>query len=340
MKYFFLRRFILLFVTVIGVAVIMFFVSRLLPSDPVMLIVGEHPTAEQIEAANEKLGLNRPLLEQFGIYLGNLLIGDLGKSLRTKQPVSWELGNRFTATFELVTISLLLAIVIGFPLGILSAYNRRTKSAASIRGLSFSSIALPVFWSGMLLQMLFFGKLGWLPLQGRLSPEFQGVELNVNSGIMLVDTLLSGNWRALSDVIKHLAMPVLCLAFSSLGIIIRTVRSAVMETIEEDHFMTYQALGFHPLTILFRLAFKNSLVLSLTVIGLVYGMLLGGSFLVESIFDWPGLGHFGVLSILTNDFPSVMGVTILYAAVYVLINFLVDVAYHYIDPRIRYGEKG
>ena len=322
-----------------GVIVIMFFVSRLLPGDPVMLIVGDHPTIEQIEVANEKLGFNKHLLVQFGIYLGNLFKGDFGISLRTKQPVSIELGNRFAATFELVTISLLLAIIIGFPLGILSAYYRETKSATSIRAISFSSIALPVFWSGMLLQMFFHGKLGWLPLQGRFSPKLQGVEMNFNSGIMLIDTLLSGNWRAFSDVIHPLALPTLCLTFSSLGIIIRTVRSAVMETIEEDHFMTYRTFGFHPLTILFRLAFKNSLVLSLTVIGLVYGMLLGGSFLVESIFDWPGLGHFGVLSIITNDFPSVMGVTILYAGIYLLINFLVDVAYYFIDPRIRYGEK-
>ena len=339
MKEFFLKRFLTLFITIFGVILITFFLARLFPNDPVMLVVGSHPTQEQIDTANQRYGFDKPMIEQFILYLGNLIQGDLGTSLRTKQAVANELSHRFMATFELVTFSLFISILFGFPLGILSSYYRKTKPEKAIRGFAFSSIALPIFWSGMLLQMLFFGKLGWLPLQGRLSPYFQNIGMATNSGILVFDTLITGNWPLFWDALKHLILPVLCLALSSIGIIIRTVRSAVLETIHEDHFYTYQTLGFHPLTILFRLAFKNSLVLSLTIIGLVYGMLLGGSFLVETIFDWPGLGHFAILSITTNDFPSIMGVTILYAVVYLSINFLVDVAYHYIDPRIRFAEK-
>jgi len=338
MRSFLFKRVLLLFLTIFGVMIITFFLSRLLHGDPALLILGEHPTAEQMESVNEKLGLNKPLIEQFWIYITDLVRGDLGTSLRTKNPVSFELGNRFTATFELVTIALFLAILIGFPLGVLSAYYRKTKLSLFIRTISFTSFALPVFWSGMLLQILLFGKLGWFPLQGRISAQFQSSELSIQTGILVVDTLLSGNWEMFLDAMRHIALPVICLSFSILGIIIRTVRSAVLENIQKDYFMTYQTFGFAPLVILFRLALRNSLILSITVIGLVYGMLLGGSFLVESIFDWPGLGHFGYLSISASDLPSVMGVTILYSAVYVIINFLVDIACHYLDPRLRIGE--
>ena len=338
MRSFLFKRVLLLFLTIFGVMIITFFLSRLLHGDPALLILGEHPTAEQMESVNEKLGLNKPLIEQFWIYITDLVRGDLGTSLRTKNPVSFELGNRFTATFELVTIALFLAILIGFPLGVLSAYYRKTKLSLFIRTISFTSFALPVFWSGMLLQILLFGKLGWFPLQGRISAQFQSSELSIQTGILVVDTLLSGNWEMFLDAMRHIALPVICLSFSILGIIIRTVRSAVLENIQKDYFMTYQTFGFAPLVILFRLALRNSLILSITVIGLVYGMLLGGSFLVESIFDWPGLGHFGYLSISASDLPSVMGVTILYSAVYVMINFLVDIACHYLDPRLRIGE--
>ena len=338
MRSFLFKRVLLLFLTIFGVMIITFFLSRLLHGDPALLILGEHPTAEQMESVNEKLGLNKPLIEQFWIYITDLVRGDLGTSLRTKNPVSFELGNRFTATFELVTIALFLAILIGFPLGVLSAYYRKTKLSLFIRTISFTSFALPVFWSGMLLQILLFGKLGWFPLQGRISAQFQSSELSIQTGILVVDTLLSGNWEMFLDAMRHIALPVICLSFSILGIIIRTVRSAVLENIQKDYFMTYQTFGFAPLVILFRLALRNSLILSITVIGLVYGMLLGGSFLVESIFDWPGLGHFGYLSISASDLPSVMGVTILYSAVYVIINFLVDIGCHYLDPRLRIGE--
>ena len=338
MRSFLFKRFFLLFLTIFGVMIITFFLSRLLHGDPTLLILGEHPTAEQIKSVNEKLGLNKPLLEQFWIYITDLAKGDLGTSLRTKNPVSLELANRFTATFELVTISLILAILIGFPLGILSAYYRNTKLSLFIRTISFTSFALPVFWSGMLLQILLFGKLGWFPLQGRLSAQFQGSELSIQTGMLLVDTLLSGNWEIFMNAVTHITLPVICLSFSILGIIIRTVRSAALENIQQDYFMTYQAFGFDPLIMLFRFALRNSLILSITVVGLVYGMLLGGSFLVESIFDWPGIGHFGYLSISASDLPSVMGVTILYSAVYVIINFLVDIGCHYLDPRVRIEE--
>ena len=338
MSSFLFKRFLLLFLTIFGVVIITFSLSRVLHGDPALLILGEHPTAEQLESVNEKLGLNKPLIEQFWIYITDLARGDLGTSLRTKTPVSFELKNRFTATFELVTIALFLAILIGFPLGVLSAYYRNTKLSLFIRTISFTSFALPVFWSGMLLQILLFGELGWFPLQGRISAQFQSSELSVQTGILVMDTLISGNWKMFLDVIRHITLPVICLSFSILGIIIRTVRSAALENIQQDYFMTYQTFGFGPLIILFRYALRNSLILSVTVVGLVYGMLLGGSFLVESIFDWPGLGHFGYLSISTSDLPSVMGVTILYSAVYVMINFLVDIACHYLDPRLRIGE--
>lgn len=329
---YFFRRFIFIIIVMFAVLVIIFFGSRYLPGDPIALWVGDHPTQEQIDNARQDLGLDQNMFRQFIEYSKKLLAGDMGISLRTHQPVKEELTRRFFATFELVTASIILAIIIGFPLGLYSATQKGKPIDKIIKGFAYLNISFPIFWLGMILQILFFGKLGWFPLQGRLSNYEDG---GFETGIITLNSLLSGNWTVLADGLWHLALPSFTMALGVLGIIIRTTRSAMVDTMGEPYFNTFLSFGLSTEKTVYLTGYKNTLVSVTTVVGLSYGLLLGGTFLIESIFDWPGIGNYGVLSILTNDYPSIIGVTLLYASCFVLINFIIDIIYVLIDPRIR-----
>ncbi|MDP6169439.1 MAG: ABC transporter permease [Candidatus Marinimicrobia bacterium] len=329
------RRLVSTVFVLIIVSTITFFLSHSLPGDPASLWVGDHPTKEQLETAKNKLGFDRPLIEQYVSFLQNVITLDLGVSLRTRQPVLTELGRRFSATFELVFFSMLLALSFGFFLGLKTAIASNTRPDQIIRGVGYLGLSFPVFWLGMILQLLFFGILQWLPLQGRHSGfSTLDIDLSINSGLFLFDTLFSGEWELFCDGLTHIFLPMMTLAFGVFGLILRTTRSAMMETMSEPFFKTYLAYGFEPAEAIQRSAYKNTLVPVSTVSGLSFGLMLGGTFLVESIFDWPGLGQFSVLSILTNDFPAIMGVTLFYTLTYVIINFFIDLLYPMIDPRI------
>ena len=325
----FFKRIIFMTIVMFAVLVIIFIGSRLLPGDPVTLWVGDHPTQDQINNAREELGLNHNIFIQFIEYSKKLIMGDMGISFRTHQPVKEELIRRFSATFELVTMSIILSIMIGFPLGLFSATNKGKTSDKIIKGFSYLNLSFPIFWLGMMLQVLFFGKLGWFPLQGRSSTgQFE-------NGLIILNSILSGELANLIDSLWHIALPSLTMALGILGIITRTTRSAMIDTINEPYFNTFLSFGLSKNKTVYLTGYKNTLTSVVTVIGLSYGLLLGGTFLVESIFDWPGIGNYGVLSILTNDHPAVIGVTLLYAGCFIIINFLIDVAYVFIDPRIR-----
>ncbi|MBC8322200.1 MAG: ABC transporter permease [Candidatus Marinimicrobia bacterium] len=331
-----LKRIMLMGVVLFAVLLIIFFITRTLPGDPVAMWVGEHPTQEQLEYGRKILGFDQPITVQFLKYFKGLLHGDLGMSLRTQQPVTMELANRFAATFELVTIALILAILLGYPMGLYAAYRSNSLADKSIRITGYMGIAMPIFWLGMLLQLIFFGVLGWLPLQGRVTGYlFAEANLPVNSGLFILDSLISGNGELIIDILSHIFLPAITLAFAVIGIVIRVSRSAMLESMLEPHFTTFLTYGFTPFQILKNLMYKNTLIPTVTVIGMSYGLLLGGTFLVESIFDWPGLGQFGVLSILTNDFPSIIGVTLIYAGTYIFLNFVIDILYFFLDPRVR-----
>ena len=333
---YFIKRSILMVVVLIVVITITFFVSRCLPGDPTALWVGDHPTPQQLDMAREQLGLDQPLLKQYYSFIKKLVRGDLGISLRTLQPVTAELGQRFSATFELVTVALVLSCLFGFPLGLLAAMKTDTPYDLFIRGIGYLGLSFPVFWLGMILQIIFFGKLDWLPLQGRYTNHiYLDSQLIFHSGFLLVDSLFSGEWAIFSDAIKHICLPAATMSCAVLGIVLRTSRSAMIDTMAEPHFTTYLTYGFTPGETILRSSYKNTLIPVSTVVGLSYGLLLGGTFLVEAIFDWPGLGQFGVLSILTNDFPAIIGITFLYTASYVVINFFIDIIYVFLDPRVR-----
>jgi len=330
------QRLLMMVAILFGVLAITFALSRVLPGSPIEMMLGHRPTPEQIELARTKLGLDRSLPEQFVLYLRNALRGDLGTSLRTRQPVVRDLLDRAAATFELVTLAVFIVIIVGLPLGVTSAVRRGTAIDHAARSVSIAGLALPAFFVGMLLQMLFYGWLGWLPLQGRMNSEvlldhpFARV-----TGLYLLDTLLAGEWTAWRSAVSHIALPVLTLALASLAVITRITRSLMIEALGEDFVRTARAYGIPARDIYYRYALKATLIPMLTVIGLTYGYMLGGSVVVEYVFDWPGLGGYVVNAIIDNDFPAVMGVTLFLSTAYLAVNLTVDLLYYAVDPRLR-----
>ena len=334
-NYFFQR--LLMMVGVIFIVVtITFFIAHWLPGDPTALWVGSRPTEEQLEVARKTLGLEKSLAKQYIHYISNIFQGDLGTSLRTKQPITTELSNRFSATFELVSVSMLLSVLIAFPFGLFAALKNNTRIDVFIRGLGYIGLAIPVFWLGMILQIIFFAWLGWFPLQGRfLTDIYTNNDLIINTGFILFDTFVSGEWSLFVNAVHYISLPVITMSVAVVGIIIRISKSSLVDTMKEPFFTTFLSFGFSPKEVVISSAYKNTLIPVSTIVGLSYGMMLGGTFLIESIFDWPGLGQFGVLSILTGDFPAIVGLTLVYSISYVLINFLIDMLYLIIDPRTR-----
>jgi len=336
MKNYVVKRLAFALLVLAGVSVIIFFVSRVIPGSPAAMWVGAKPTQEQLDAAIKELGFDKPLVVQYLSYLKNLFKGDLGVSLRTHRKVSEELSRRWAATFELVTVSILIAMFVGLPVGILSATHKDKPLDHVSRALSISGVAVPIFWLGMTLQILLHGGLGWFPLQGRIDSQVLiDHPVATITGFYLFDSVVTGNWPAFFSAINHLVLPAMTLASASLAVVTRMSRSSMLEVLREDYIQTSLAYGVSNRDLLYKYALKNAMIPTVTVVGLSYGMMLGGSFLVESIFDWPGLGRYTTLSIQTNDFPAIMGVTILYALTYILLNLMVDLIYYLIDPRIK-----
>lgn len=331
-----LQRLLMMVGILIGVLTITFALSRILPGSPIEMMLGHRPTQEQIDIAKAEFGLDKPIPVQFYNYVTGVLQGDFGISLRTRQPVLNDLIERMTATFELTTLAVLLVILFGIPLGILSAVRQNTVSDHITRGFSIAGMALPVFLIGMVLQMTFYGWLNWFPLQGRMNVEvLLDYPFERITGINLLDTLIAGQWQAFRSTVMHLVLPVLTLSIASLSIVIRITRNTMVEVLSEDFIRTARAFGMSDRLIYYRYALKATLIPMMTVIGLTYGFMLGGSVVVEYIFDWPGLGGYVVGAIIKNDFPAVMGVTLFLATIYLGINLIVDLLYFVVDPRLR-----
>ncbi|MBI3761998.1 MAG: ABC transporter permease [Chloroflexi bacterium] len=330
------RRLALTILVLWGLTLATFVITHLVPGDPAALYLGPKPTQEQIEAVNRKFGFDQPLPVQYVRYMQGVMSGDLGLSLRTKRPVTSELGARFAATFELTTLGMALALAVGLPIGVASARRRGGAVDRLSQVVALSGVAMPAFFMGMLLQLLFHGRLNWLPLQGRLAKEVMAHSpVQSLTGLYLIDTLLTGNWPAFQSTAAHIVLPALTIAFTSVAVVTRMARSAMLEVLSQDYVRTAWAYGLPERLVYYKYALKPALVTVVTVVGLAYGYLLGGSFLVESIFDWPGLGQYAVLSILYNDYPGVMGVTVLYAVSFILVNLAVDLIYHALDPRLK-----
>lgn len=330
------QRLILLVATLIGVVTITFVLSRVLPGSPIELMIGGHPTQEQIDVLKHAYGLDLPLHEQYFRFIGETLRGDFGVSLHTKQPVVEDIAERSMATLELTTLAVILIIVIGVPIGVISAVRSNTMVDHAARTLSIAGVALPVFMAGILLQMLFYGWLGWLPLQGRMSSMVMlDFPFDKVTGLFLIDTILAGSWIAFKDAAGHIALPLITLTLATLPLVTRITRNMMMEVLSEEYVRTALAYGIPRRTVYYRYALKATLIPLITVVGLTYGFLLGGSVVVEFIFDWPGLGGYVVRSITRSDFPASIGVTVTLATVYLTINLIVDLLYYVVDPRLR-----
>ena len=261
--------------------------------------------------------------------------GDLGKSLRTGRPVLAEIGQRLAASAELVTCSLLLSLLVGVPVGVWAAQARGRSVDHVARVVSVSLVAVPVFFLGILLQMLFYGAWGLLPLQGRIDSTLAlDRPITAHTGFLLLDTALAGNWALFKSALAHLALPALTLAAATLAIMIRVTRNLMAEVLQTDYIRTARAYGLPRRTLLFRFALKATLVPLLTVVGLTYGFMLGGSVIVEVVFDWPGIGGYIVDAVVGNDFPAVVGVTLTVSTLYLVINLVIDVLYAWLDPTL------
>ena len=330
-----LRRLVGFAAVMVGISIITFGISHLVPTDPAIVALGDHATDEQIDAFREKYGLNKPVAEQYWIYVTNLIQGDLGISLRTRRPVSADLRDFFPATFELSLTALVLSILIGVPAGVVSATARNRLPDHIVRIVSLIGGSVPIFWLGLILIGFFYGRLGWLPGGARIDKFIPPPPLI--TGLFTVDSLLAGDYKAFWSSVHHLLLPALALGYFSTAIIARMMRSSMLEVLHQQYVLSAQARGFRQGRVVWRHAARNALIPAVTTIGVTFGSLLSGAVLTETIFSWPGLGRYATNSAINLDFPAVMGVTLLAALVYTVANLVVDVGYHWLDPRIRNG---
>ncbi len=330
-----LRRILSTIPTVFGALVIMFILTRVLPGDPALMVLGPaHASPENIENLRQLMGLDHSIPVQFVRYLGQLMKGDLGFSWHTGNPVSKELIMRFPATFELTTFSLILMVIFGFPLGVIAGHYRNKAPDNIINGVTVMGISMPTFWLGLLLIYIFFYKLGIAPPpMGRLSSEVDVPK--VVTGFLLLDTLFSKNFSSFLSALQQLMLPGITLAFFNLAIIVRTLKADMIETLREDFIRTARAMGVGQKRILFKYALRNALLPTVTMLGTIYGSLLGGAVLTEVVFSWPGLGMYAVESIQWLDYAGLQGFIIFYVLIFTMVNLVVDISYRSIDPRVQ-----
>jgi len=331
---FLLTRFGLLVPTFIGVTIAAFGFIRLLPGDPVLLMAGERGiTPERHAALMKQFGFDRPVWEQYLTYLWDILHGDLGASLVTKQPVFTDFFTLFPATLELSLCAMIFAVVLGIPAGLIAAVRRGTVLDHGVMGAALVGYSMPIFWWGLLLIIFFSGILHWTPVSGRISLLYFFPQV---TGFMLIDSLLSGQKGAFTSALSHLILPTIVLGTIPLAVIARQTRSAMLEVLSEDYVRTARAKGLSPYRVVGLHALRNAMIPVITTIGLQVGTLLAGAILTETIFSWPGIGKWMVDSIFRRDYPSVQGGLLLIAAIVMLVNLIVDLLYGLINPRIRH----
>ena len=328
-----LRRLVLLIPVLLGLSMMVFVIGRLLPGDPVMLAAGPNASAQEMAALSAEFGLDQPIALQYGRYLAGLLQGNWGRSLQTRGPVLEDLRVYLPATMELVIAAMAIAIVAGILLGLIAAVWRNSWVDYLVRLLSLASISMPRFFLGLLLQLVFAMWLGWTALGGRF--PLTGSPPPVVTGMLTIDSLLAGDMSALLLALQHLALPAIAMSLSPLATITRMMRASTLEVLQQDYVLTARALGIPPGKLLFKHVLRNALSSTLTVIGLYFGWLLGGTVLVETVFDWPGIGLYATKSILTQDFMPVMGVVLCIGTMFVLFNLVIDILYGVINPKVQ-----
>lgn len=328
-----LRRLLLLIPVLVGLSLLVFAIANLLPGDPVKLAAGPQATQGEVDALAREVGADQPLPVRYWRYVTGLVRGDWGQSVLTRRPVWEDLRVYLPATLELVIAAMLLAVGIGIPAGLLSAvYADRWPDYLS-RTLSLGAISMPRFFLGLLLQLAFAMELGWLPLGGRF-PLVEEPPRTL-TGFLTIDSVLAGDAQALLVAMQHLALPAFAMCLSPLATITRMMRAQTLEVLRQDYVLTERALGLNPRLILFKYVLKNAVSASLTVIGLYFGWLLGGTVLVETVFDWPGIGLYATKAIVSQDLLPVMGVTLAIGTLFVLGNLVVDLCQGLLNPKVR-----
>ena len=329
------RLFHLIFI-LIGVSILVFLMLRLIPGDPAHLLVGEFASPQDVARIRDKLGLDRSYPYQYYVYAKNLLKGDMGMSIRSNVPVSQEVFVRFLATVELSIVAMLISSFIGIMAGVISSVRRYSIFDYFSMVMALVGISMPIFWLGLMLMYLFSVKWGILPMMGRFT---MGLDHHIITGLVILDSLLSGDLHLFLNSSKHLILPGFTLATIPMAIIARMTRSSMLEVMSKDYIRTARAKGLSHRTVIFQHALKNAFLPIITVIGLNFGLLLGGAVLTETIFSWPGLGRYVVDSLLARDYPAVQGCILLFAAIMVLVNLIVDILYFYLDPRLKTDGK-
>lgn len=323
------RRLLWFVPTAAGLIATVFFISRVIPSDPVALLAGETASREAIEALRAKLGLDRPLMVQLVDYYGQLLRGDLGTSLFTTRPVSADLLARLPATIELTLAAMLIAVVLGIPLGVVSATRRNSFVDHALRIVTVAGLAIASFWLALILQLVFAMDLGWLPLQGRIT----GFPPKAVTGFMTVDAILAGRMDRLGSALAHLALPAITLAVPALATVVRFTRAGVLDALGRPYVSYQEAIGIPQAVIVWKYVLRNALTSTVTQIGLLFGILLAGAVVIETVFQWPGIGTYAFEAILQSDYAAVMGFTVYAGGIFMLANLLVDITHGLIDPR-------
>lgn len=334
---FIVKRLFLTIFVLMGVCVITFALTHLVPGNPARLLAGQQATEAQVAALTAQYGLDKPVWTQFWIYVTGLLHGDMGMSLTYRRPVLDDLRQFLPASIELTIAAAFLTVAIGLPVGLISGVRQGKALDHVLRVLTVGGVSMPIFWLGIVLQILFYKHLQLLPIGGRLG--IADIEPPHVTGFYTIDTLVDGDYAGFGSALAHLILPSFTLAVGSIAVISRMMRASVIEVLDTDYVRTARAKGLAQGQILRRHVFRNALVPTTTVLGLQVAALLAGNVLAEVVFNWPGIGLYAVNAIKNLDYPAIMGVTLVVSAIYVLVNLVVDIAYKLLDPRISMNGK-
>jgi len=321
-------------ITMFGLLLVTFFIARVIPIDPVLAVVGDNAKPETYEAARIELGLDKPLWQQFAIYIGKVFTGNLGTSVLTSNPVVEDIKRVFPATLELATLGTLIGVLIGVPLGILAAVNQGRWQDQVARVVGLVGYSVPVFWIGLMALLLFYAKLGWVSGPGRISVVWQDI-VTTRTGVIMIDAALEGEWEAFWDAFSHLILPALVLGLLSVAYISRMTRSFMITELQQQYVIAARVKGVSETAVIWRHALRNAAVPLFTVIALSYMHLLEGSVLTETIFAWPGLGRYLTNALLNADMNAVLGGTLVVGVVFIAVNLLTDIIGRLADPRVR-----
>jgi peptide/nickel transport system permease protein len=333
LRYYFINRVLQFIFVLLGTSLIVFTVSHVIPADPVRAAAGPKASVEELAIIRHKLGFDKPLHIQYMIYMNNLLKGDLGRSVVTLRPVAADLADRLPATLELAIFSLFITTIVGITLGVISAQRRNRLADHVVRVFSLSGISIPSFWLALLFQLIFFLRLGWLPGGGRLDSDLVP-PLHI-TGLYTLDSLMTGNLVTLFNSFYHLIGPALAQSMVAIASVIRMMRAGMLDEMTKDYVRMFRSAGVGEEKIVYKYVLKNSLVPVVTLLGVMFGGILGGSFIIETVFTWPGVGRYGTQALLNLDFQPIMSITLVMGAMYSLSNLLVDVIYVFLNPKVE-----